>query len=598
AVGSCVVCHSQTSLRCGTCIRRPFLCCKCCYDHVIATPHKMVLSVSPYVCNAPGCGVSDVTKLYLGGMSYFCVDHRPVCSFPLCANGLVFGLYKNMCTGSPSIVEFNRLATCDWTESGDYTLANTTTEPLKLFAAETLRATEEASKQSYAIATIKEIVGERQLLLVWEAGKSKPPLNRNYVFTGYHITKNSKVQLGEYIFERIDYSDAVSYKSSTTYKLTVGDIFVLTSHSVATLTAPTIVNQERYVKITGLYPTITVPEEFASHVANFQKSGYSKYVTVQGPPGTGKSHFAIGLAIYYPTARVVYTACSHAAVDALCEKAFKYLNIAKCSRIIPAKARVECYDRFKVNETNSQYLFSTINALPETSADILVVDEVSMCTNYDLSIINARIKAKHIVYVGDPAQLPAPRTLLTRGTLEPENFNSVTRLMCNLGPDIFLSMCYRCPKEIVSTVSALVYNNKLLAKKELSGQCFKILYKGNVTHDASSAINRPQLTFVKNFITANPAWSKAVFISPYNSQNAVSRSMLGLTTQTVDSSQGSEYQYVIFCQTADTAHANNINRFNVAITRAQKGILCVMTSQALFESLEFTELSFTNYKLQ
>ncbi|EYE08734.1 NSP11 family protein, partial [Escherichia coli 1-110-08_S4_C2] len=119
-----------------------------------------------------------------------------------------------------------------------------------------------------------------------------------------------------------------------------------------------------------------------------------------------------------------------------------------------------------------------------------------------------------------------------------------------------------------------------------------------MTHDASSAINRPQLTFVKNFITANPAWSKAVFISPYNSQNAVSRSMLGLTTQTVDSSQGSEYQYVIFCQTADTAHANNINRFNVAITRAQKGILCVMTSQALFESLEFTELSFTNYKLQ
>nr|BBJ36006.1 ORF1ab polyprotein [Bat coronavirus] len=598
AVGSCVVCHSQTSLRCGTCIRRPFLCCKCCYDHVIATPHKMVLSVSPYVCNAPGCDVSDVTKLYLGGMSYFCVDHRPVCSFPLCANGLVFGLYKNMCTGSPSVVEFNRLATCDWTESGDYTLANTTTEPLKLFAAETLRATEEASKQSYAIATIKEIVGERELILVWEAGKSKPPLNRNYVFTGYHITKNSKVQLGEYIFERIDYSDAVSYKSSTTYKLAVGDIFVLTSHSVATLTAPTIVNQERYVKITGLYPTITVPEEFANHVANFQKAGYSKYVTVQGPPGTGKSHFAIGLAIYYPTARIVYTACSHAAVDALCEKAFKYLNIGKCSRIIPAKARVECYDRFKVNETNSQYLFSTINALPETSADILVVDEVSMCTNYDLSIINARIKAKHIVYVGDPAQLPAPRTLLTRGTLEPENFNSVTRLMCNLGPDIFLSMCYRCPREIVNTVSALVYNNKLLAKKEPSGQCFKILYKGSVTHDASSAINRPQLTFVKSFIAANPAWSKAVFISPYNSQNAVARSMLGLSTQTVDSSQGSEYPYVIFCQTADTAHANNLNRFNVAVTRAQKGILCVMTSQSLFESLQFAELSTKNYKLQ
>lgn len=64
-----------------------------------------------------------------------------------------------------------------------------------------------------------------------------------------------------------------------------------------------------------------------------------KYSTLQGPPGTGKSHFAIGLALYYPSARIVYTACSHAAVDALCEKALKYLPIDKCSRIIPARAR-------------------------------------------------------------------------------------------------------------------------------------------------------------------------------------------------------------------------------------------------------------------
>ncbi|URD31198.1 orf1ab polyprotein [Macroglossus bat coronavirus] len=595
SVGTCVVCSSQTSLRCGACIRRPFLCCKCCYDHVVSTTHKLVLSVTPYVCNNPTCDVADVTQLYLGGMSYYCKDHKPVISFPLCANGQVFGLYKNICTGSNDVIDFNSLATCDWSNSKDYVLANTASERLKLFAAETLRATEENAKQAYASATVKEVLSERELVLSWEVGKTRPPLNRNYVFTGFHITKNSRIQLGEYIFEKGDYGDVVTYRASTTYRLQVGDYFVLTSHSVQALSSPTLLPQERYTKLVGLYPALNVPEAFVTNVVHYQRVGMARYTTVQGPPGTGKSHLSIGLALYYPSAKIVYTACSHAAVDALCEKALKHLPINRCSRIVPAKARVECFNRFKVNDVGSQYVFSTINALPETTADILVVDEVSMCTNYDLSMINARVRAKHIVYVGDPAQLPAPRTLLTKGTLAPEHFNSVCRIMVAVGPDIFLATCYRCPKEIVDTVSALVYDNKLKANKGSTGECFKCYYRGSVTHDASSAINRPQLNLVKEFLTQNPKWQDAVFISPYNSQNAVARRMLGLQTQTVDSSQGSEFDYVIYCQTSDTAHALNANRFNVAITRAKKGILCVMSDSTLYDALDFVPMDVTQF---
>nr|BDD37175.1 ORF1ab [Sarbecovirus sp.] len=590
AVGACVLCNSQTSLRCGACIRRPFLCCKCCYDHVISTSHKLVLSVNPYVCNAPGCDVTDVTQLYLGGMSYYCKAHKPPISFPLCANGQVFGLYKNTCVGSENVTDFNAIATCDWTNAGDYILANTCTERLKLFAAETLKATEETFKLSYGIATVREVLSDRELHLSWEVGKPRPPLNRNYVFTGYRVTKNSKVQIGEYTFEKGDYGDAVVYRGTTTYKLNVGDYFVLTSHTVMPLSAPTLVPQEHYVRITGLYPTLNISDEFSSNVANYQKVGMQKYSTLQGPPGTGKSHFAIGLALYYPSARIVYTACSHAAVDALCEKALKYLPIDKCSRIIPARARVECFDKFKVNSTLEQYVFCTVNALPETTADIVVFDEISMATNYDLSVVNARLRAKHYVYIGDPAQLPAPRTLLTKGTLEPEYFNSVCRLMKTIGPDMFLGTCRRCPAEIVDTVSSLVYDNKLKAHKQKSAQCFKMYYKGVITHDVSSAINRPQIGVVREFLTRNPAWRKAVFISPYNSQNAVAAKLLGLPTQTVDSSQGSEYDYVIFTQTTETAHSCNVNRFNVAITRAKVGILCIMSDRDLYDKLQFVSL--------
>nr|YP_009555254.1 nsp10 [Human coronavirus OC43] len=590
SVGACVVCSSQTSLRCGSCIRKPLLCCKCCYDHVMATDHKYVLSVSPYVCNAPGCDVNDVTKLYLGGMSYYCEDHKPQYSFKLVMNGLVFGLYKQSCTGSPYIDDFNRIASCKWTDVDDYILANECTERLKLFAAETQKATEEAFKQSYASATIQEIVSERELILSWEIGKVKPPLNKNYVFTGYHFTKNGKTVLGEYVFDKSELTNGVYYRATTTYKLSVGDVFVLTSHSVANLSAPTLVPQENYssIRFASVY---SVLETFQNNVVNYQHIGMKRYCTVQGPPGTGKSHLAIGLAVFYCTARVVYTAASHAAVDALCEKAYKFLNINDCTRIVPAKVRVECYDKFKINDTTRKYVFTTINALPEMVTDIVVVDEVSMLTNYELSVINARIRAKHYVYIGDPAQLPAPRVLLSKGTLEPKYFNTVTKLMCCLGPDIFLGTCYRCPKEIVDTVSALVYENKLKAKNESSSLCFKVYYKGVTTHESSSAVNMQQIYLINKFLKANPLWHKAVFISPYNSQNFAAKRVLGLQTQTVDSAQGSEYDYVIYSQTAETAHSVNVNRFNVAITRAKKGILCVMSNMQLFEALQFTTLT-------
>lgn len=100
-----------------------------------------------------------------------------------------------------------------------------------------------------------------------------------------------------------------------------------------------------------------------------------------------------------------------------------------------------------------------------------------------------------------------------------------------------------------------------------------------------------QIYLINKFLKANPLWHKAVFISPYNSQNFAAKRVLGLQTQTVDSAQGSEYDYVIYSQTAETAHSVNVNRFNVAITRAKKGILCVMSNMQLFEALQFTTLT-------
>nr|WCC62285.1 ORF1ab polyprotein [Bat Coronavirus PaGD17] len=589
--GLCVVCGSQTVLRCGDCLRRPLLCTKCAYDHVVSTSHKFILSITPYVCAASGCTVNDVTKLYLGGLSYYCVDHKPQLSFPLCSAGNVFGLYKNSATGSPDVDTFNTLATCDWSDVAHYKLANECKDSLRLFAAETVKAKEECVKSSYACATLREVLGPRELLLSWEPGKPRPPLNRNSVFTCFQIKKDSKFQLGEFTFEKLDYdSDAVSYKSLSTGKLCPGMIFVLTSHNVAPLRAPTMANQERYAVINKLRPTFNIPEAYSNLVPYYQLIGKQRITTIQGPPGSGKSHCVIGLGLYYPGARILYTACSHAAVDSLCVKAATAFNSDVCTRMVPARARVDCFSGFKINNTGAQYIFSTVNTLPDINVDIVVLDEVSMCTNYELSLLNHRVSYKYVVYVGDPQQLPAPRTMISKGVLEPRDYNVVTQRMCAVGPDVFLHKCYRCPAEIVNTVSELVYESKFKPVHPDSKECFKLYCKGTVQVDNGSSVNRRQLDVVRMFLAKNPRWAKAVFISPYNSQNHVAARVLGLQTQTVDSSQGSEYDYVIYTQTSDTMHACNVNRFNVAITRAKKGIFCIMCDKVLFDALKFYEL--------
>nr|WEG19724.1 ORF1ab polyprotein [Canine coronavirus] len=599
AAGMCVVCGSQTVLRCGDCLRRPLLCTKCAYDHVMGTKHKFIMSITPYVCSFNGCNVNDVTKLFLGGLSYYCMDHKPQLSFPLCANGNVFGLYKSSAVGSEDVEDFNKLAVSDWTNVEDYKLANNVKESLKIFAAETVKAKEESVKSEYAYAILKEVIGPKEIVLQWEASKTKPPLNRNSVFTCFQISKDTKIQLGEFVFEQSEYgSDSVYYKSTSTYKLIPGMIFVLTSHNVSPLKATILVNQEKYNTISKLYPVFNIAEAYNTLVPYYQMIGKQKFTTIQGPPGSGKSHCVIGLGLYYPQARIIYTACSHAAVDALCEKAAKNFNVDRCSRIIPQRIRVDCYTGFKPNNTNAQYLFCTVNALPEASCDIVVVDEVSMCTNYDLSVINSRLSYKHIVYVGDPQQLPAPRTLINKGVLQPQDYNVVTQRMCTLGPDVFLHKCYRCPAEIVKTVSALVYENKFVPVNPESKQCFKMFVKGQVQIESNSSINHKQLEVVKAFLAHNPKWRKAVFISPYNSQNYVARRLLGLQTQTVDSAQGSEYDYVIYTQTSDTQHATNVNRFNVAITRAKVGILCIMCDRNMYDNLDFYELKDSKIGLQ
>uniref|UniRef100_A0AB39AFZ8 ORF1ab polyprotein n=1 Tax=Bird deltacoronavirus CalidrisCN24 TaxID=3237949 RepID=A0AB39AFZ8_9NIDO len=588
ASGVCVVCNSPTILRCGDCIRRPLLCCVCCYQHVTRTDHKRVIAINNYICSVDNCNEDNVEKLYISGTAIFCESHKPTLCIPIVANGSVFGIYRHTAKGSDDIELFNMLATSDFSTVEPYQKANRAPISLMLFAAETIKAREESIKKSYASATVRDVYDQRIIKLVWEQGKKPPPITKNHIFTGYHFNKNGKTQVGDYILSKCDGGDSYTYKGTSTYRLQTGDVLVLMAHVVTPLSAPPVLAQTNYTRKT-LIPDSVKASFYVQHFKAYNDIALQKVTTVLGPPGTGKSTFAIGLAKYFPNARICYTASSHAAIDALCDKAFKTLPVGQCSRIVPTRTTVECFQDFVINNTTSQYIFSTINALPDIKCDIVVVDEISMLTNYELSSVNARLVYNHIVYVGDPYQLPSPRTMLTTGQLAPADYNVVTDIMVHVGADVMLDTCYRCPKEIVDTVSKLVYDNKLKAAKPSSRQCFKTIVNygpSDIGHEGQSAYNEPQLQFALAF-RKYKRWDNVTFISPYNAMN-VKAAMAGFSTQTVDSSQGSEYDYVIFCVTTDSGHALNMSRLNVALTRAKVGILVVFRqANELYNELQF-----------
>ncbi|ACJ12061.1 orf1ab polyprotein [Munia coronavirus HKU13-3514] len=588
ASGVCVVCSSPTILRCGDCIRRPLLCCVCAYQHVTRTSHKRVIAINNYICSVDNCNEDNVEKLYISGTAIYCENHKPTLCIPIVANGSVFGIYRHTARGSDDIDLFNELATSTYDTIAPYQKANRAPLSLMLFAAETIKALEESIKKSYATATVRDVYDQRFIKLVWEQGKKPPPITKNHIFTGYHFNKNGKTQVGDYILAKTDGTETYTYRGTSTYKLQTGDVLVLMAHVVTPLSAPPVLAQTTYVR-KSLLPDTVGASFYVQHFKSYNEIAMQRVTTVLGPPGTGKSTFAIGLAKYYPNARICYTASSHAAIDALCEKAFKTLPVGQCSRIVPTRTTVECFQEFVVNNTTAQYIFSTINALPDIKCDIVVVDEVSMLTNYELSSVNARLVYTHIVYVGDPYQLPSPRTMLTSGQLSPADYNVVTDIMVHAGADVMLDMCYRCPREIVDTVSKLVYDNKLKAAKPNSRQCYKTIVNfgpGDIAHEGQSAYNEAQLRFALAF-RQQKRWDNVTFISPYNAMN-VKAAMAGFSTQTVDSSQGSEYDYVIFCVTTDSAHALNMARLNVALTRAKVGILVVFRqANELYNSLQF-----------
>ncbi len=576
----CILCGVPSVVSCADCVRKFPLCCSCLYHHVADTNHSTIQSFNEMKCNAPGCEVSDCRLLSYGlssgnDGSMRCEVHSSS-SVKLALYNKetqkIFAFGHEHSSYDHRIHKINLAISRNFSHPDDYNFYDYPTAVL-LAMNEMAKALEECVKDDYKPGTITSVANNDGINICNISWQGKvPPINQNSKF----IAHSGRSNFGEIILKRTSSGSSIyAYESTAGISLKVGCVLKLTSHGVVRLTQPPLLTAPLALQYVAPGVVSTRYDNRLS-VQFFYDVARKFRTTVQGPPGTGKSFLLAGLPEFFAYSKILYLANSHAAVNALCQKAFNFGLTHECSRIKPMSTTHNIFSGFAFNDNTRRILFSTVNSVPSCTVDIVVLDEVSMCSDSDLSLINSRVRYKRCVFVGDPQQLSATRTLC-RSALDPSIYNSVTRSMIIDGPDIFLDKCYRCPKEVVDICSSLCYNDRLTPVKPVSNECWSTCISTGLkcAGGDTGCYNTAHVAFIKRFILQNPNFASAVFISPYHTQNQYAFSELGLRTYTVDSSQGSEFPYVIYSQTSGTSFACNKQRFNVAISRAIKGILVV-----------------------
>jgi hypothetical protein len=354
----------------------------------------------------------------------------------------------------------------------------------------------------------------------------------------------------------------------------------------------------------------------------------SKEVIIQGPPGTGKSHLIGDLVsqMVEEGKSVCITSLTNKALIEVAEKpgistlakqgqtVFKTNLSAEEARKITGIQRAE-----KLSIGKGQLLLATYYKLsdwynPENSEaqntiqpiyDLVVIEEASQC--FLATIAAFRRLGRKVLIVGDPLQLPPivlnepaaksihPQMMSFAKGLESYSPNSESL-------SFILTESYRLSTEAVKS-TGIFYQNRLQSIQslytpiEVDGR-FKHLIPNGGGHKIHflplvSEGDQPQnaiditIKLVKELRIKNPSLEIAV-LAPFKQTVLAVQEKLGstlentsgITVETIDRIQGLTVDFTIFILALNNpTFALNLNRFNVATSRAKCGTLIITDSE-------------------
>ncbi|KAF7358641.1 Nucleoside triphosphate hydrolase protein [Mycena sanguinolenta] len=344
-------------------------------------------------------------------------------------------------------------------------------------------------------------------------------------------------------------------------------------------------------------------------------------VIVQGPPGTGKTRTISAAAAVWedeesPTWIV---AQSNVAVKNIAEKLAELKVTFKI--IVSKEFYVEWHehiygsiDQFLIRTdeliadergiaymlNEARIVLSTLSTLSNPGLDHvgifllvpvekLVVDEASQINAFDFMHVFHKFRKSldKVCFFGDPMQLPPygrEQVSELRSIFDFEHVGHLTE---------FLDTQYRMPVPIGDFISAHVYSRRLRSQHDIkSTDCvaFIDVVKGAETSSALSWKNPEEIQTICHLVRRyHEARKEFRVITPYDAQRAAIELQLKRENlphdhvYNVDSFQGNEADYVLVSvvRTEAPGFLRSLNRMNVMLTRAKKGMIIVTSSSFL-----------------
>jgi hypothetical protein len=350
----------------------------------------------------------------------------------------------------------------------------------------------------------------------------------------------------------------------------------------------------------------------------------SNEVIIQGPPGTGKSHLIGDLVcqLVEEGKSVCITSLTNKALMEVAEKpgisslaksnqtifktnlsaeeSKKISGIKKADKLSVGKGKLLLATYYKLSDWYNPENSEAQNTI-QPLYDLLVIEEASQC--FLATIAAFRRLGRKVLIVGDPLQLPPivlnepkaltihPHIMLFAKGLEAYSPNSKA-------PSFILTESYRLSSEAAKS-TGIFYKNRLQSNQSQSSTLvvesrFKHLIpinKGPKVHylpiisEGDQPLNAIDLAIelVIDLRQKNPTLEIAV-LAPFKRtilavQEKMSKQLdnfSGITIETIDRIQGLTVDFTIYILALNNpTFALNLNRFNVATSRAKSGTLII-----------------------
>ncbi|WP_163931335.1 TM0106 family RecB-like putative nuclease [Paraferrimonas sp. SM1919] len=366
-------------------------------------------------------------------------------------------------------------------------------------------------------------------------------------------------------------------------------------------------------------------------------------LSIQGPPGTGKTYTAnkVITQLIASGKRVGIMSNSHAAIMNLQKKVVesnpelthaklggfgsnmaqyneKYPELAQLGNLVyrPSSGftKSQPYESFATVGA-TVYAFAK-TALQEAPLDYLFVDEASQVALANLLAVSEA--AENIVLMGDQMQLEQPIQGSHPGVAGCSALEHLLNGHKVIDPlqGVFLSKTYRMHQDICQPISDLVYEGKLGSAESTKTQQVLLASGSSLTkasgieyvpvkHENNVHSSEEEVKAIQVLI-ADLLQSEMVdehgqkrpmtiddilIVAPYNLQVQLLKQQLGESYRigTIDKFQGQEAQVVIVSMASSAAEESargidflfNINRLNVAVSRAKALALIVASPQLL-----------------